>query len=131
MPITMDLKRRLQLYLIGLIIGGVVAYFFYGERLTNSAWTPSEKIKQRLRSTLVKASPEAEQQLNARSLQLSDVRNSLKEANVELGNTKRSGDSLFYTVETKLHGREARLIVVGLRDFDRDSTATLIRIEDR
>lgn len=127
----MDLKRRLQLYLVGLIIGGLVAYFFYGERLTNSAWTPSEKIKQRLRSTLVKASPEAEQQLNARSLQLSDVRNSLKEANVELSDTKRSGDSLYYSVETKLHGKEVRLIVVGLRDFDRDSTATLMRIEER
>ena len=127
----MDLKRRIQLYLVGLIIGGVVAYFFYGQRLTNSAWMPSEKIKQRLQSTLVKASPEAEQQLTARALQLSDVRTSLDAASVKTGDTKHSGDSLFYTVETILQGKPSRLIVVGLRDFDRDSTATLMRIEDR
>ena len=127
----MDLKRRIQLYLVGLIIGGVVAYLFYGQRLTNSAWMPSEKIKQRLQSTLVKASPEAEQQLTARALQLNDVRTSLDAASVKTGDTKHSGDSLFYTVETTLQGKPARLIVVGLRDFDRDSTATLMRIEDR
>lgn len=127
----MDLKRRLQLYLVGLIIGGVVAYFFYGERLTNSAWTPEEKIKQRLRNTLIKASPEAEQQLVTRSLQLSDVRASLEQASVDVSDTKRSGDSLFYTVNTKLHGKDTRLIVVGLRDFDSDSTATLWSITDR
>lgn len=127
----MDLKRRLQLYLVGLIIGGVVAYFFYGDRLTNSAWTPEEKIKQRLRTTLIKASPEAEQQLATRSIQLSDVRASIEHASVDVGGTKRSGDSLFYTVDTKLQGRDARLVVVGLRDFDSDSTATLWSIRDR
>lgn len=127
----MDLKRRLQLYLVGLIIGGVVAYFFYGDRLTNSAWTPEEKIKQRLRTTLIKASPEAEQQLATRSIQLSDVRASIEHASVDVSDTKRSGDSLFYTVDTKLQGRDARLVVVGLRDFDSDSTATLWSIQDR
>ncbi|MCB0782462.1 MAG: hypothetical protein KDC03_23485, partial [Flavobacteriales bacterium] len=85
----MDLKRRLQLYLTGLIIGGVVAYFFYGDRLTNAAWTPEEKIKQRMRSTLLKSTPEAEQQLAAWSIQLSDVRASIAEASVHVRDTKR------------------------------------------
>ena len=127
----MDLKRRLQLYLVGLIIGGVVAYFFYGDRLTNAAWTPEEKIKQRMRSTLVKATPEAEEQLAAWSMQLSDVRASIAEASVPVSETERAGDSLYYTMDTKVLGRDARLVIVGLRDFDRDSTATLWRIEPR
>lgn len=127
----MDLKRRLQLYLVGLIIGGVAAYFFYGERLTNSAWTPQEKIKQRLRSTLIQAAPEAEAQLQERSIDLATVRASLDKADVDLKDTKRTDDSLYYAVDTKLQGRDVRLIVVGLRDFDRDSTATLWRIEER
>ncbi|MBX2972898.1 MAG: hypothetical protein KF797_07340 [Flavobacteriales bacterium] len=128
---SMDLKRRLQLYLVGLIIGGVAAYFFYGERLTNSAWTPQEKIKQRLRSTLIQAAPEAEAQLQERSIDLATVRASLDKADVDLKDTKRTDDSLYYAVDTKLQGRDVRLIVVGLRDFDRDSTATLWRIEER
>lgn len=127
----MDLKRRLQLYLVGLIIGGVAAYFFYGERLTTSAWTPQEKIKQRLRSTLIQAAPEAEVQLQERSIDLATVRAALNGASVDLKDTKRSGDSLYYAVDTKLQDRDVRLIVVGLRDFDRDSTATLWRIEER
>ncbi len=127
----MDLKRRLQLYLVGLIIGGFAAYFFYGDRLTNAAWTPEEKIKQRMRSTLLKASPEAEQQLHAWSVQLSDVRASIADAAVHVSDTRRAGDSLYYTMDTKVLGRDARLVVVCLRDFDRDSTATLWRIEPR
>lgn len=127
----MDLKRRLQLYLVGLIIGGIAAYFFYGDRLTNSAWTPQEKIKQRLRSTLVKASPEAEVELQARALDLGQVRASLDKATIDLKSTKRTDDSLYYAVDTELKDRHVRLIIVGLRDFDRDSTATLWRIEDR
>ncbi|HRF81481.1 MAG TPA: hypothetical protein PL070_15500 [Flavobacteriales bacterium] len=127
----MDLKRRLQLYLVGLIIGGVAAYFFYGERLTNSAWTPQEKIKQRLRSTLIKASPEAEQELNARAIDLGHVRAALDRASVSLQETKRTEDTLYYAVDTELKEQAVRLTVVGLRDFDRDSTATLWRIEDR
>lgn len=127
----MDLKRRLQLYLVGLLIGGVAAYFFYGERLTNSAWTPQEKIKQRLRSTLIKASPEAEQELNARAIDLGHVRASLDRASVSLQETKRTEDTLYYAVDTELKEQAVRLTVVGLRDFDSDSTATLWRIEDR
>ena len=121
----MELKRRLQLYLVGLIIGGGAAYFMMGDRLTNGAWTPEQKIKQRLRSTLLLASPEAEQQLAARAISLGDVRTSLDSASVQLSATKHSGDSIYYAVDTRLNGQEARLTIVALRDFDRDSTATL------
>lgn len=121
----MDLKRRLQLYLIGLIIGGGAAYFMMGDRLTNGAWTPEQKIKQRLRSTLLLTSPQADQQLAQRDLSLGDVRISLDSASVQLSATRHSGDSIYYAVDTRLNGKEARLTVVALRDFDRDSTATL------
>ncbi len=127
----MDLKRRLQLYLVGLLIGGVAAYFFYGDRLTNAAWTPEEKIKQRLRSTLIQATPEAGLQLQERTLELADVREALDHATIDLAQTKRTTDTMYYAVDTDLDGKKVRLIVVGLRDFDRDSTATLWRIEQR
>ena len=127
----MDLKRRLQLYLVGLLIGGVVAYFFYGDRLTNAAWTPEEKIKQRLRSTLVQSSREANRQLQERNLGLADIRAALEHATIDLAQTKRTTDTVYYAVDTDLKGQPVRLVVVGLRDFDRDSTATLWRIQQR
>ena len=127
----MDLKRRIQLYLVGLIIGGGVAYFIYGDRLTNSAWTPEEKLKQRFRSTLVATTPTAEAQLAERALQLGDIRLALDSASVDLSNSRRTDDSIYYAVDTRVKGRDTRLIIVGLRDFDRDSTATLWSIADR
>lgn len=127
----MDLKRRLKLFGIGLIIGGGAAYIMMGDRLSNGGWTPEARIKQRLRSTLLKTTTVAEQQLAARALQLADVRRSLDSASVDLGDTRRTDDSIYYTVDTRLHGRDARLVVVALRDFDRDSTATLWSIADR
>lgn len=127
----MDLKRRIQLYVIGLVIGGGTAYTIYGNRITNGAWTPEAKIKQRLRSTLLKVTPDADRQLDERALQLSDVRLSMDSASVDLGDTRRTDDSIYYAVDTRLKGRDTRLIVVGLRDFDQDSTATLWSIQDR
>lgn len=127
----MDLKRRLQLYLVGLIIGGTAAYFIFGERLTNSAWTPERKVKQRLRSTLITASPTAMRQLAEWPSDLGAVRLSLDSADVDLGTTRRTDDSIFYAVTTRVAGRPAHLTIGVLRDFDRDSTATLMDLRSQ
>ena len=127
----MDLKRRIQLYAVGLVIGGGVAYSIYGDRITNGAWLPDAKIKQRLRSTLLKATTDADRQLAERSLQLGDLRLSMDSASVDLGDTRRTDDSIYYAVDTRLSGEDVRLTIATLRDFDRDSTATLVRISGK
>lgn len=124
----MDLQRRLTLYLIGLIIGGGAAYFFYGERLTSGAWMPEAKLRQRLRGTLVKATPAAQSELDARGLSLSDLRQRMDSARIDLGASVRGDDSLIYMVTAPLRGKELTLRIGTLRDFDRDSTATLLGI---
>ena len=124
----MDLQRRLTLYLIGLIIGGGAAYFFYGERLTSGAWMPEAKLRQRLRNTLVKATPAAQSELDVRGLSLSDLRQRMDSARINLGASVRGDDSLIYMVTTPLRGKELTLRIGTLRDFDRDSTATLLGI---
>jgi hypothetical protein len=127
----MDLKRRLQLYLVGLVIGGGAAYFIFGERLTNSAWTPEQKVKQRLRSTLINASPTAREQLAAWPADLALLRNSLDSAEIDLGASRRTDDSIYYQVDARVSGRAARMIIGVLRDFDKDSTATLTDLRPR
>ena len=122
----MDLKRRLQLYLVGLVIGGAAAYFIFGERLTNSGWTPEQKLKQRLRSTLVNATPAGDAQLSAWPADLALIRASLDSADIDLGASRRTDDSIYYQVDTRVSGRAARMTIGVLRDFDKDSTATLI-----
>ena len=127
----MDLKRRLQLFALGLVLGGLVAYGIFGDRLFNGAWTPTAKVKQRLLSTLVAATPEVQADLAERQLQLADVRKALATADINLSDTDRGDDTIFYAVDALLNGRTSRLTVMALRDFDRDSIATLWRIEDR
>ncbi|MFN3874623.1 MAG: hypothetical protein ACK4L7_01760 [Flavobacteriales bacterium] len=122
----MDLQRRLTLYLLGLIIGGGLAYWFYGERLTSSAWLPEAKLKQRLRSTLLKATPAAQQALDARGITLADLRQRMDSARIDFGASTRGKDSLVYTVAAPFNGARLNLRISALRDYDRDSTATLL-----
>ncbi|MCC6939813.1 MAG: hypothetical protein IT226_16480 [Flavobacteriales bacterium] len=125
-PNSMDLRRRLTLYLFGLIIGGGIAYWTYGERLTNGAWLPEAKVKSRLRSTLLATTPAVEEQLGARSLDLAAIRASMEDADVDFGASRRTDDSLIYSVTTKVNGTELHLVIGALRDFDKDTTATLL-----
>ena len=121
----MTLFRRIRFYAIGLLIGGAAAYAILGDRLTNGAWTPESKVKQRLRSTLLKASPEAQQELIARNLQLADVRLAMPTADIDFGESERGDDTIFYAVEAMLNGNSTTMVIMALRDFDTDSTATL------
>ena len=124
----MDLKRRLQLFLIGLLIGSGVAYLIYGQRLTTSAWLPEAKVIKRLRSTLIASSPSATDALAQWPADLSALRLSMDSASIDFGASKRTDDSIVYDVTTRLQGRDAHLRIGVLRDFDRDTTATLLEI---
>ena len=105
-----------------------MAYKFYGDRVTNGKWLPENKVKQRLLSTLIGSSPEADQQLAAWSTDLNAVRLSLDSATLDLGASKRTPDSIYYSMRTTVAGRNADLTIAVLRDFDLDTTATLQRI---
>ena len=124
----MTLQRRLTLYMFGLIIGGGVAYWTYGTRLTGGAWLPEAKVKGRLRSTLLAATPSAQMQLDNRALDLATLRSHMDSASVDFGASRRTDDSLIYAVTARVHGSDLRLRVCALRDFDRDSTATLLEL---
>lgn len=121
----MTLQRRLTLYLFGILLGSGVAYWFYGDRLTNSGWLPQEKIRQRLRSTLTNASPDAREAMAAWPVDLPAVRASMDSATIDLKASQRTDDSIHYVVYGHLAGRSVRYTVSVLRDFDRDTTATL------
>ena len=127
----MDLKRRLQLYLFGLVIGAILAYLFMGERLTNMKWTPEERIKLRLKSTLVKSTAEAQQAMLAWPTDLDAVKKSIPAADVLVKNTERNGDSLFYVLEGELSDRPARMVFLVFSDVMSDTTATLWELGSR
>lgn len=127
----MDLSRRLTLYLFGLILGGLLSYWIYGTRITSGAWLPENKVKQRLESTLLKASEAAERDMLRWPTDLEGVRRAIPTATVSFGESVRSGDSIYYALEGVVDEKPARFVIVGLRDFDRDSTATLWQLDRR
>lgn len=127
----MTLGRRIRLFLIGIALGCVAAWFFFGERLTNSAWLPEDRIKLRLKTTLVKATPEGTADLAAWPTTLDSVRSSIARGEVILKETRRHGDSLTYTVDVVLAGRSARVQTVVLEDLRVDTLATLVALGPR
>lgn len=127
----MDLKRRIKLFLIGLGLGSIAAYFIFGSRLTNGAWTPQERVKLRLKSTLVHATPAAQARLDMLHLDLAALRASMDSCTVDFGDSRRTDDSLFYVVKGKVGGQRLRFHVAALRNYEIDSTATLLDIAPR
>lgn len=121
----MNLARRIRLFILGVLIGGVAAWFFFGTRITSGAWMPEARIKLRLKGTLVKSTPEAAAEVAAWPTTLDSVRASVAAGDVVLGETRRRGDSLTYTVDVTLAGKPARMKVLVLEDLEVDSLATL------
>ena len=60
-----------------------------------------------------------------RNLQLADVRLAMPTADIDFGDTERGDDTIFYSVEAMLNGNSTTMVIMALRDFDTDSTATL------
>ncbi|MCB0791402.1 MAG: hypothetical protein H6595_08535 [Flavobacteriales bacterium] len=127
----MTFQRRLQLYLFGLVLGGVLSYLIFGQRLFNAGWMPEDRIRLRLESTLVKGRPEALGRLRSWNADLGTLRGRMKSADVVLKRTERRGDSLFYHIDLDVNGHPATLEVLAFKNYDTDSTATLWELRER
>lgn len=123
----MTFQRRLKLFIIGLGLGTVLSYYFVGERWSLD-WAFEGRVHKRLRSTLVKATPSAEEQLASTGIALQTLRDSIHRFDVGFWRTRRTKDSLFYALNGEVDGRPLELTVAVLRDYRSDSTATLLEI---
>lgn len=125
----MTFWRRFMLFGLGSVMGMLLAWAFFGKRLENTDWMPNHRVRMRLQSTLIKATPEAEGMLQAMRLDLNDLRTCvLDSCEVNFKKSIRSDDSLVYYVYGTVKGRPVHYMVATLRDFRSDSTATLISI---
>lgn len=127
----MDLTRRLTLYFFGLLIGGGLSYWIYGQRITSGAWLPENKTKQRLESTLLRATSDAQVSMQAWGTDLEGVRAGIASSTVLFKESIRRNDSIYYVLDGEINAKPARFVIVGLRDFDSDSTATLWSLKPR
>ncbi|HRN36325.1 MAG TPA: hypothetical protein PLV70_02065 [Flavobacteriales bacterium] len=125
----MTFTRRLSLFGIGLGLGCLLAWGIYGNRLENTDWMPNHRVKLRLQSTLIKATPQGEAQLAPLHLTLADLRQTVIDScDVNFSKSIRSKDSLVYFVHGTVRGQQVHYMAATLRDFRTDSTATLTAI---
>lgn len=125
----MTFTRRLFLFGIGLLLGSLLAWAYYGKRLENTDWMPNHRVKLRLQSTLIKATTQGEAQLAPLHLTLADLRSAVIDScDVNFSKSIRSKDSLVYFVHGTVRGQQVHYMAATLRDFRTDSTATLTAI---
>ena len=125
----MTFKRRLLLFSFGIGLGCLLAWGIYGNRLNNTDWMPNHRVKLRLKSTLIKATPEAQAMLIPLNLDLADLRTAMDSCDIDFSDSKRSKDSLVYFVYGTVQGQKVHYMASTLRDFRTDSTATLMSIQ--
>jgi len=85
----MDFSRRLRLFLIGVVLGSVVMYF-YVLKDKNIYKTPKEVIKEKLIHLPLQLSSKALCQVNCTKLDTSLLRKAWKNAEIDLGLSKVS-----------------------------------------
>lgn len=121
----MEFKRRLKLYFVGLGLGVILSFLFFGKGCSNTGWAPGPRVKKRLKTTLIRATPIAQQELEALHIDLATLRASLDSSEVDFKNSRRTDDSLYYTLTSSVGGKPVVFTVAALRDYVVDSTATL------
>lgn len=125
----MTFKRRLLLFSFGIGLGCLLAWGIYGNRLNNTDWMPNHRVKLRLKSTLINATPEAQAMLAPLNLDLADLRAAMDSCDIDFSDSKRSKDSLVYFVYGTVRGQQVHYMASTMRDFRTDSTATLVSIQ--
>lgn len=124
----MNFKQRLNRYFIGLGLGTLVSIAIFGKSCSNTAWAPGPRVKLRLKSTLVKAAPAAQHTLDEAGLTLADLRAGMDSMHVDFGHSRMTDDSLFYQLNGTVNGHGVAFVAVALRNYEKDSTATLINM---
>ncbi|MBL7986036.1 MAG: hypothetical protein JNM91_13610 [Flavobacteriales bacterium] len=127
----MTFGKRLRLFMLGIGLGTILSFLFFGKGCTNMAWAPEGRVRLRMKSTLIHAAPAAQAQLTDLHLDLATLRAQMDSCDVDFSASRRTDDSLYYAMSGRVAGHEVAFDVAALRDYTIDSTATLLRIVAR
>ncbi len=121
----MDLKRRFKLFGFGIVLGIIVSFFFFQDRLgVFTDWMPGERVKLRLRSTYVGNSAEVDAQIKANNWPDTLAHCFMWEGDVKLGESKTRSEPMMYVLDWSFSGQLLKAqFTVG------DSTATMDRVQ--
>ncbi len=127
----MNFSRRLRLFMLGLGLGTVLSFAMFGKSCTNTAWAPEARVRLRMKTTLVHATPQADEALRTLQLDLPALRAAMDSLDVDFSKSRRTSDSLYYRMSGRVNGRALELYIAALRDYAVDSTSTLLSVSVR
>jgi hypothetical protein len=124
----MTFGRRLRLFMLGLGLGTILSFMIFGRSCTNVAWAPDARVRLRMKTTLVHATPRAQTAMDALGIDLAALRASMDSLDVDFSKSRRTEDSLYYELSGPVKGRSVQLSIATLRDYAIDSTSTLLMV---
>ena len=96
------LMRKIRLYLVGLVIGGLISYFLLYKDRDLSYWTPERQVTGRLKMYLLKYMPLAECQMKCTGFTEADLKSRMDSASVDFKNSDTDHRPCpIYSVHTK------------------------------
>lgn len=122
----MNLKQRFQRYFIGVMIGLLLVFVFFGERSCND-WMPNQRVLLRLSETDLIVTKNARCQLDCYSLDNDDILYALENGKVNFKKSDPQAYPLIYVVESEIEEKDFE---VTLTFEARDSTSTLVEVWD-
>ena len=124
----MTFTRRLRLFILGLGLGTLLSFAIFGKSCTNTAWAPDARVRLRMKSTLIRATPQAQEAMDAMKLDLAALRTGMDSLDVDFSHSRRTDDSLYYELNGPVKGRTVQLSIATLRDYEVDSASTLLMV---
>jgi hypothetical protein len=116
------MARRIRLYLLGVVLGLVIVFLFFGDRLT--AWMPGNHVLRLIAESEISVSEKMACQMNCRKITGKDIISMLKNGKVHFDESKTSGNPKVYEVRhEKLTAR--------FKVHTKDSVATLIKLSGK
>lgn len=120
----MTLFQRFKRFLLGLGLGVILVFFFFGNRSESiKGWLPNERVMKRLRETKLQLADSVQCRLKCFNLDSMSVKNLFEEGNVRFRRSETKQEPKIYRVDFEQHNPPVQLTF----SCD-DSTSTVIDV---
>ena len=120
----MNFKQRFSRYFIGVLLGLILVFAFFGKRSCND-WMPNKRVLLRLSQTDLIITQKARCKMDCYGLVDEDLFHLLKTGNVNFRESNPRGYPLIYVVVAE---RESDNLEYAMNFEARDSSSTLINV---
>ncbi len=107
----MNLFQRFKRYLFGVLLGLILVFFFFGDRVeVLTAWMPNERVMKRLRETKLEIPDSVKCRLNCFQLDSAKVAELISDdGNVRFAKSETRKEPILYRVDFEQHTTPVRV----------------------